>query len=153
LYSTLIPHAALPRAQPPQDPAKRAERCASEGAPSSGPLEIVHVPGHVLDSRTYVFRRTGPPGALIALNNDIWNPHQVRGFVTERGSKFSHSSILARSMRTPAVAGVADAPRVIKTGDQIIVDGMSGLVFVNPEPSVQTEYKRLDLAKAVICVP
>jgi phosphoenolpyruvate-protein phosphotransferase (PTS system enzyme I) len=70
--------------------------------------------------------------------------NQVRGFVTERGSKFSHSSILARSMRTPAVAGVADAPRVIKTGDQIIVDGMSGVVFVNPEPSVQSEYERLE---------
>jgi phosphoenolpyruvate-protein phosphotransferase len=70
--------------------------------------------------------------------------NQVRGFVTERGSKFSHSSILARSMRTPAVAGVAEAPRVIKTGDQLIVDGVSGVVFVNPEPSVQTEYARLE---------
>jgi phosphoenolpyruvate-protein phosphotransferase (PTS system enzyme I) len=70
--------------------------------------------------------------------------NQVRGFVTERGSKFSHSSILARSMHTPAVAGVAEAPRVIKTGDQIIVDGVSGVVFVNPEPSVQTEYERLE---------
>jgi len=70
--------------------------------------------------------------------------NQVRGFVTERGSKFSHSAILARSMRTPAVAGVAEAAQVIKTGDQIIVDGVSGLVFVNPEPSVQTEYERLD---------
>jgi phosphoenolpyruvate-protein phosphotransferase (PTS system enzyme I) len=70
--------------------------------------------------------------------------NQVRGFVTERGSKFSHSSILARSMRTPAVAGVAEALRVIQTGDQIIVDGVSGLVFVNPEPSVQTEYERLE---------
>jgi phosphoenolpyruvate-protein phosphotransferase len=70
--------------------------------------------------------------------------NQARGFVTERGSRFSHSSILARSMRTPAVAGVADAPRVIKTGDQIIVDGVSGLVFVNPEASVQTEYERLE---------
>jgi phosphoenolpyruvate-protein phosphotransferase len=70
--------------------------------------------------------------------------NQVRGFVTERGSKFSHSSILARSMRTPAVAGIAEAPRVIKTGHQIIVDGVSGLVFVNPEPSLQTEYERLE---------
>ena len=70
--------------------------------------------------------------------------NQVRGFVTERGGKFSHSSILARSMGTPAVVGVAEAPRVIKTGDQIIVDGVSGLVFVNPEPPVQTEYERLD---------
>lgn len=70
--------------------------------------------------------------------------NQVRGFVTERGGKFSHSSILARSMGTPAVAGVAEAPQVIKTGDQVIVDGVSGLVFVNPEASVQTEYERLD---------
>src|SRR5271166_779230 len=70
--------------------------------------------------------------------------NQVRGFVTERGSKFSHSAILARSMRTPAVAGVAEAAQVIKTGDQIIVDGVSGLVFVNPEPTVQSEYERLD---------
>ena len=70
--------------------------------------------------------------------------NQVRGFVTERGGKFSHSSILARSMGTPAVAGVAEAPQVIKTGDAVIVDGVSGLVFVNPEASVQTEYERLD---------
>ena len=32
----------------------------------------------------------------------------------------------------------------VRPGDQIIVDGVSGLVFVNPEPPVQTEYERLD---------
>jgi phosphotransferase system enzyme I (PtsI) len=69
---------------------------------------------------------------------------QVRGLVTERGGKFSHSSILARSMGIPAVAGVGEAPRVIKTGDQIIVDGVTGVVFVNPEPLVESEYARLD---------
>jgi phosphoenolpyruvate-protein phosphotransferase (PTS system enzyme I) len=69
---------------------------------------------------------------------------QVRGLVTERGGKFSHSSILARSMGIPAVAGITEAPRVIKTGDQIIVDGVSGVVFVNPEPRVESEYARLD---------
>jgi len=70
--------------------------------------------------------------------------NQVQGFVTERGGKFSHSSILARSMGTPAVAGIAEAARLIKTGDQIIVDGVSGVVFVNPEPRVESEYERLD---------
>jgi phosphotransferase system enzyme I (PtsI) len=83
-------------------------------------------------------------GELLASVTARLELNQVRGFVTERGGKFSHSSILARSMGTPAVAGVAEAVSIIKTGDQIIIDGVSGLVFVNPEPSVQAEYERLD---------
>lgn len=67
----------------------------------------------------------------------------ARGFVTERGGRFSHSSILARSLGTPAVAAVPEASRKIKTGDQVIVDGLAGVVFVNPERSVEREYDRL----------
>jgi phosphotransferase system enzyme I (PtsI) len=69
---------------------------------------------------------------------------RVRALVTERGNKFSHSSILARSMGTPAVAGVPEASRRIKTGDRLIVDGVSGVVFVNPDASVEREYDRLE---------
>jgi phosphotransferase system enzyme I (PtsI) len=65
------------------------------------------------------------------------------GLVTERGNRFSHSSILARSLGTPAVAGVAGAASRIRTGDRLIVDGVAGVVFVNPEPSVEREYERL----------
>ncbi len=36
---------------------------------ANGAVDIVYS-----DARTYIFQRTGPPGALIALNNDIWNP-------------------------------------------------------------------------------
>ena len=36
---------------------------------ASGGIDTVYS-----DARTYVFQRTGAPGALIALNNDIWNP-------------------------------------------------------------------------------
>jgi phosphotransferase system enzyme I (PtsI) len=68
----------------------------------------------------------------------------ARAFVTERGGKFSHTSILARSMGMPAVAGIAQAPLKIKTGDRLIVDGVSGVVFVNPAESVQREYDRLE---------
>src|SRR5712664_4066887 len=67
----------------------------------------------------------------------------VRAFVTERGNRFSHSSILARSLGTPAVVGVASASKKIKTGDRIIVDGVAGIVFVNPEASIEREYDRL----------
>ena len=69
---------------------------------------------------------------------------RVRAFVTERGSKFSHSSILARSLRTPAVAGVPQASLRIRTGDRLIVDGVAGLVFVNPDASVECEYDRVE---------
>jgi phosphotransferase system enzyme I (PtsI) len=91
-----------------------------------------------------------PPGAVIVADELLpsaaaaLEASRARGFVTERGGKFSHSSILARSMGTPAVAGVADAPRAIKTGDQVIVDGVSGVVFVNPEARVRAEYERLE---------
>ena len=67
----------------------------------------------------------------------------VRAFVTERGNKFSHSSILARSLGTPAVAGIAGASVRIKTGDRIIVDGVAGVVFVNPDSAIEREYERL----------
>ena len=69
---------------------------------------------------------------------------RVRALVTERGHKFSHSAILARSLGTPAVAGVPDASTQIKTGDRLIVDGVAGVVFVNPEKSVEREYDRLE---------
>jgi phosphotransferase system enzyme I (PtsI) len=69
---------------------------------------------------------------------------RVRGFVTERGGKFSHASILARSLGTPAVAGIAGATSKIRTGDQLILDGVAGVVFINPKPSVRVEYDRLE---------
>ncbi len=70
--------------------------------------------------------------------------NRVRGFVTERGGKFSHTSILARSMRMPAVTGVPDVAVTIKTGDRLIVDGVSGALFVNPDESVRRQYDRVE---------
>jgi len=69
---------------------------------------------------------------------------RARAFVTERGGKFSHTSILARSLGTPAVVGVTEASTRIKTGDPLIVDGYTGVVFVDPAESVRREYGRLE---------
>lgn len=69
---------------------------------------------------------------------------KVRGFVTEKGGKASHASILARSLGIPAVIGVKEATLKIKTGDSLIVDGMAGTVFVNPKRSVVAEYEKLE---------
>jgi phosphoenolpyruvate-protein phosphotransferase (PTS system enzyme I) len=68
----------------------------------------------------------------------------VRALVSEHGGRFAHASILARSQGTPAVVGIAGLARAIKTGDHLIVDGISGVVFVNPPRVVEREYERLE---------
>ena len=57
--------------------------------------------------------------------------NHVRGFVTE-GGKVSHGAILARSLGTPSVVGALDASSRIKTGDRLIMDGVAGVVYINP---------------------
>jgi phosphotransferase system enzyme I (PtsI) len=91
-----------------------------------------------------------PPGSIVVTDELLPSStarlqlDKVRAFVTERGGKFSHTSILARSMRTPAVTGIPDASLKIKTGDRLIVDGVSGVVFINPDDRVRAEYDRLE---------
>jgi len=69
---------------------------------------------------------------------------QVKALVTERGGRFSHTSILARSMRIPALTGIQEVASKTQTGDLLIVDGLSGILFVNPGESVLHEYERLE---------
>ncbi len=57
---------------------------------------------------------------------------KVLGFVTEVGSRTSHTSIMARALEIPAVVGVGDALSRIETGELIIVDGLRGRVLVDP---------------------
>lgn len=68
------------------------------------------------------------------------NPDHVTGIVTELGGKTSHSAILARALEIPAVVAVNGILEQIKDGDQIVLDGSEGCVYVNPEESVVTEY-------------
>ena len=56
-------------------------------------------------------------------------------FVSDAGSWTYHTAILARSMHIPAVAGLRDASRVIAPGVLLAVDGASGDVYVDPDPT------------------
>ncbi|MBK8251393.1 MAG: phosphoenolpyruvate--protein phosphotransferase [Polyangiaceae bacterium] len=66
----------------------------------------------------------------------------VVAFVTEMGTRTSHTSIMARALEIPAVVGVTDALARIASGDIIIVDGLRGVVIVDPTP------EQLDDAKS-----
>jgi phosphotransferase system enzyme I (PtsI) len=57
---------------------------------------------------------------------------RVMGFVTDGGGRASHTSIIARSLEIPAVMGLGNATQIIKNDDIIIVDGVAGVVIINP---------------------
>jgi phosphotransferase system enzyme I (PtsI) len=56
----------------------------------------------------------------------------VIGFITEIGTRTSHTAIMARALEIPAVVGVADALSIVRTRDTLVVDGLRGEVVVNP---------------------
>lgn len=59
---------------------------------------------------------------------------KVLAFITAHGSSNSHTAILARNMNIPAVIGVGDQfLRDIKNGDEAIVDGFTGEIFIDPD--------------------
>ncbi len=68
---------------------------------------------------------------------------QVKGVVMSSGGATSHASILAKSFEIPTVVGVEHA-ELIQQGDVVIVDGNSGVVYVNPGVEVLREYDRLN---------
>ncbi len=64
-------------------------------------------------------------------------------FVTCVGTRTSHTSIMARALEIPAVVGVAEAIAEIRTGDTLVVDGLTGLVTVHPsEQSIRDARQR-----------
>ncbi len=66
--------------------------------------------------------------------------HRIGAFITNLGGPTSHTAILARSMKIPAIVGLHGAIRYIRTGDQLIIDGKRGVVLVNPDQAAIVDY-------------
>ena len=69
------------------------------------------------------------------------NLGKIKGFITDRGGKASHTGIMAQALEIPAVVGLEHATSRIKSEDLIIVDGNSGTVIVNPSEKSLVEYE------------
>jgi phosphotransferase system enzyme I (PtsI) len=64
----------------------------------------------------------------------------VLGFCTDVGSKTSHTAIMARSLRIPAVVGLNNASLQMENGQTALLDGFEGLVIVNPAEETLFQY-------------
>ncbi len=77
-------------------------------------------------------------------NLAMLDPNKILGIVTEKGNAYSHAAIMAKSLGIPAVLGVQGIMTAANVKDEIIVDGTSGHVFLNPTGSIKKEYVRLE---------
>ncbi len=67
----------------------------------------------------------------------------VAALVTEFGGPNSHTAILARSLRIPAVVGLHNSGPFLRENDTLIVDGRQGVVLVEPDEQMVRHYEKL----------
>ncbi|GGB04060.1 phosphoenolpyruvate--protein phosphotransferase [Puia dinghuensis] len=67
---------------------------------------------------------------------------RVEGFITQAGGKTSHTAIVARLRGLPAVVAMGKALVAVADGDELVLDGESGVVLVNPPAKVLAKYRR-----------
>ena len=86
------------------------------------------------------------------------NRSHVLAIITEIGGRTSHTAILARALELPAVMGVDGITDLLLDGVAVIVDGLSGSVFVEPDQEIfqsslrrkqHYEYVEYELLKTV----
>lgn len=83
------------------------------------------------------------PADMLQFRDDTFS-----GFVSEIGGRNSHAAIVARSIDTPAVFGLAGALSLIRQDDWLIVDADAGIVIVNPTSVVLEQYRARQAAQA-----
>jgi len=89
-----------------------------------------------IDEKVILFAHYLSPADTARMNRE-----KIIGFVTDIGGSTSHTAILARALKIPAVVGAERASRLVSRGDRVILDGREGLVIVNPTRESATQYR------------
>jgi phosphotransferase system enzyme I (PtsI) len=97
---------------------------------------VPHVDLANLSEECIIVARDLTPSDTAQLNLEF-----VRGFVTEVGSRTSHSAIMARSLEIPAIVGIGSAIHDITEHGVIIMDANEGAVLIDPTAEELASYK------------
>jgi len=100
------------------------------GHPGHAPLKPVD------DEATLLVAHDLSPSDMV-----LFKRHAYAGFITDLGGATSHTAILARSLNIPSVMALHNARALIHEGDTLIVDGVAGVVVVNPDEGILDEYR------------
>ncbi|HKJ18956.1 MAG TPA: phosphoenolpyruvate--protein phosphotransferase [Xanthomonadales bacterium] len=96
--------------------------------------QLDSIPDRLAD--TLVVASDLTPGELAALHQ-----RGVAGIITEHGSAYSHTAIMAGSLDIPAVLGVRLARDLLQEGENLVIDGRMGLVYANPNKALLAHYR------------
>ena len=92
-----------------------------------------------------------PDGGVILVAEDlspadlaVIEGDRFQGIVLATGGVTSHASLLAKSFEIPTVVAAEGLLESVRKEDSLIVDGNSGVVFINPNKDIVGEYDRLE---------
>jgi pyruvate,water dikinase len=111
-------------------PAAAGAADALQGVPLSA--GVAEGPALVLEEPTAAELPAEPYVLVCPSTDPAWVPLFVhaRGLVMETGGVLSHGAIVAREFGLPAVAGLPQVHRRLRTGQRLRVDGATGTVTV-----------------------
>jgi phosphotransferase system enzyme I (PtsI) len=98
---------------------------------------LENIPDRLAD--TLVIASELTPGELALLHE-----RGVAGVVTEHGSPYSHTAILAGSLAIPAVFGVRMAQSLLREGEMLVLDGRLGVVYADPDEAFLAHYQEIE---------
>src|SRR3989449_5591493 len=101
------------------------------------------------------FLAVAEPHILVAHNltpsdTATMNRELVLGIATDLGSRTSHAAIIARSLNIPSIVGLHDVTEKLKTGQQVLLDGYTGTLIVDPTPATLSYYREVELKKGLV---
>ncbi|HUK05218.1 MAG TPA: phosphoenolpyruvate--protein phosphotransferase, partial [Burkholderiales bacterium] len=109
---------------------------ALQGAPGPGGTQPGHEPLPSAEHNLIVVAHDLSPADMI-----LFKRHKFGAFVTDVGGVTSHTAIVARSLSIPALVGLHHARNLVRENDLLIVDGLQGVLVVDPDPLVLNEYR------------
>jgi phosphotransferase system enzyme I (PtsI) len=100
------------------------------GHPGHAPLKSIGEGDNILVAHDL------SPGDMV-----LFKRHTFAGFITDLGGTTSHTAILARSLNLPSVMALHNARALIHEDEWLIVDGVAGVVIVDPDTTILDEYR------------
>jgi len=115
---------------------ERIQRCLINEPENKENCEIDKLSSH-LKGRIIVADDLTPTDILLLQQQNI------AGFITEYGGPLSHTAILARNLNIPAIVGMHNAKHLIQANDQLVLNGLSGELYINPDRKELSHFKTL----------
>ena len=120
--------------------------------------DLTDISRHLLRSLQGISHRelSDLPEGVVIVADDLTPSDAIRlgrekviGFAIESGGRTSHTTIIARSLHLPLVAGLMEITNLLEDQSLVIVDGESGQVILHPTDEVLETYRKRQVDLAV----